>query len=132
MRLILITLLTVTAAAGCAKSAGFTDAKTEAAALRRGFESIAPLEIADKAKALEPFAEKRAPALVAALEKITPPTQKAGCHADALAGARRASGAMRDLLKVYRDNTLDLAIASARNVDEGLTQLESALDLCSR
>ena len=133
MRVLAITML-LGLAGGCAKSASFPDASKEAAALRQCFESVAPGDVPEKIKVLAPCAEKSGPALVARLEALDPAADKVDCHADALAGARRAVGAMQDLLKVYHRNTDTgtRAIASARNIDEGLTQLESALAVCAR
>jgi hypothetical protein len=95
---------------------------------------VSKLEIAEKADVLAPCAEKSGPALIAQLEWIEPKPPQAECHADALAGARRAVGAMQDLLKVYRrtkgNDAGPRALASARNVDEGLTQLQHALHIC--
>jgi hypothetical protein len=133
MRVLAITML-LGLAGGCAKSASFPDAARDAAGVRLCFESLAPVEIPEKAKLLAPCAEKSGPALVARLEAMDPPGDKVDCHADALAGARRAVGAMQDLLKVYRRNTDTgtRAVASARNIDEGLTQLEGALAACTK
>ena len=133
MRVLALTML-LGVVAGCAKGASFGDAKNDAAALRRCFESLAPGEIPEKAKLLAPSAEKSGPALVSRLEAIEPAADKVDCHADALAGARRAVGAMQDLLKVYRRNTDTgtRAVASARNIDQGLTQLEDALAACTK
>jgi hypothetical protein len=129
-------LALVAALPACSKSSSFPDATRDAAALRAGFISIAPLAVAEKAKVLAPLAEKDAPALVTRLEAMTPPPSLAECHADSLAGARRAAGAMKDLLLVYRQTQNDdagpRAIASARNIDEGLTQLEAALAACGK
>jgi hypothetical protein len=134
--LVAASLALVTLLPACSKSASFPDATRDAAALRAGFISIAPLDIAEKAKVLAPFADKDAPSLVARLEAMTPSPAQAACHADSLSGARRVAGAMKDLLKVYRGtNGADAgprAIASARNIDEGLTQLEDALHACSK
>lgn len=134
MRLLALSLRLAAAAAlpACAKSSSFADAAKEAAALRQCFVAVAPVDIPDKARLLAPCAEKSGPALVARLEALEPAADQVDCHADALAGARRAVGAMQDLLKVYRRNTDTgtRAIASARNIDQGLSQLESALAVC--
>jgi hypothetical protein len=131
MRLILVPALVVLAA-GCSSAAKMPDAAKATAALRQCFESVAPVEVPEKARLLAPCAEQSGPALIAALEKGQPTPRQADCHADALAGARRAVGAMQDLLKIYRRGPESgaRAIASARNIDQGLTQLEDALKIC--
>ncbi len=129
MRLILVTSMLL---AGCSGAANMPDAGKSAAALRHCFESVAPVDVPEKAKLLAPCAEESGPALIAALEKGHPTERQADCHADALAGARRAVGAMQDLLKIYRRGPDQgyRAIPSARNIDQGLTQLEDALKIC--
>ena len=110
------------------------DSRQATAALRQCFVSIAPLDVPEKAKVLAPCAEKDGPALIAALEQAEPTPPQVDCHADALAGARRAVGAMQDLLKVYRRNsdTGTRAVACARNIDQGLTLLEDAVARCTK
>ena len=101
MRLILVTSIVVLAA-GCSSATNLPDAAKATAALRQCFESVAPVDVPDKARLLAPCAEQSGPALIAALEKGQPTPRQFDCHADALAGARRAVGAMQDLLKIYR------------------------------
>ena len=135
MRLTLCALsLALVTLPACAKTAAFPDAARQTAALRACFVSIAPVDVPEKARLLAPCADKDGPALIAALEAMDPPAGKVDCHADALAGARRAVGAMQDLLKVYRRNSDrgTRAVASARNIDQGLTQLEDALAACTK
>jgi hypothetical protein len=132
MRLSLVAAaVAAVALAGCTNTV--SDARQTTAALRQCFVSVAPLEVPEKAKVLAPCAEKEGPALIATLEKAEPTPAQVDCHADALAGARRAVGAMQDLLKIYRRNsdTGTRAIASARNIDQGLTQLENAVAACT-
>jgi hypothetical protein len=133
MRLSMVALaLAAVALPACTNSVA--DSRQATTALRQCFVSIAPVDVPEKAKLLAPCAEKSGPALIATLEKAEPTPAQAECHADALAGARRAVGAMQDLLKVYRDKR-DLgarAIASARNIDQGLTQLEDAVARCTK
>ena len=71
------------------------DSRQATAALRQCFVSIAPLDVPEKAKVLAPCAEKDGPALIAALEQAEPTPPQVDCHADALAGARRAVGTIR-------------------------------------
>lgn len=132
MRWILLT--TMVALGGCTSAANMPDAARATAALRQCFVSIAPVDVPEKAKILAPCAEKSGPALIAALEKGRPTERQADCHADALAGARRAVGAMQDLLKIYRSGPDQgfRAIPSARNIDQGLTQLEDAIKICTQ
>ncbi len=131
---VLVIAAAIAALPGCARTASFPEAGKDAAALRQCFVSLAPVDVPEKAKLLAPCAEKDGPALVARLQALEPRPDQVDCHADALAGARRAVGAMQDLLKVYRRNTDTgtRAIASARNIDEGLTQLEGALATCTK
>ncbi|HEX8952661.1 MAG TPA: hypothetical protein VF945_12485 [Polyangia bacterium] len=126
--------LALAALPACSSTTSMPDVRTATAALRQCFVSIAPLEVPGKAKVLAPCAEKDGPALIAALEKGEPTPPQVDCHADALAGARRAVGAMQDLLKIYRRNTDTgtRAVAAARNVDQGLTLLESAVADCTK
>ncbi len=134
MRLsVVIVPLALVALSACSRSASFPEAAKDAAALRQCFVSLAPVDVPEKARLLAPCAEKDGPALVARLEALEPAADKVDCHADALAGARRAVGALQDMLKVYRRNTDrgTRAVASARNIDEGLTQLEGALAACT-
>jgi len=119
-------------AVGCSSTAAFPDAQNEAASLRVCFRSIAPLPVADKGKKLAPCAEQGGPKLIAHLEALTPSDRQAECHADALAGARQAVGAMQDLVKIYHRAGDDyMGVAAARSVDRGLTTLEQALALCA-
>lgn len=131
LSLVGVTLAAVTLC-GCTNTV--SDSRQATAALRQCFVSIAPLDIPEKAKVLAPCAEKDGPALIATLERAEPTPPQVDCHADALAGARRAVGAMQDLLKVYRRNTDTgtRAVASARNIDQGLTQLEEAVAACTK
>ena len=135
MRMYVIAVtVALTTLPACSRSASVPDVRKEAAALRQCFVSIAPFDVPEKAKLLAPCAEKDGPALIAALEKGEPTPAQVDCHADALAGARRAVGAMQDMLKVYRRNTDTgmRAVAAARNVDQGLTQLEDAIAACTK
>jgi hypothetical protein len=135
MRSSLIVALALVTLPACSTSSSVPDARKAAAALRQCFESIAPVDVPEKAKLLAPCAEKDGPALIASLEKATPTAPQVDCHADGLAGARRAVGAMQDMLKVYRRNADDTgrrAVAAARNVDQGLTQLEAAIADCTK
>ena len=112
--------LAAVALAGCTNTVA--DSRQATAALRQCFVSIAPVDVPEKAKVLAPCAEKVGPALIATLEKAEPTQPQVDCHADALAGARRAVGAMQDLLKIYRRNgrtRLRAPSPSARNIDRG-------------
>jgi hypothetical protein len=134
MRMSLVGVPIAVLALSACTSTESSDPTRVAVDLRRCFEAVSTIEIEEKAKVLAPCAEKTGPALIAQLEWIEPKPQQANCHADALAGARRAVGAMQDLLTVYRhtkgNDAGPRAIASARNIDEGLTQLQHALAIC--
>ncbi|HEY2748134.1 MAG TPA: hypothetical protein VGL86_26100 [Polyangia bacterium] len=134
MRMSLVALPLALVALPACTSTMSSDPTHVAVELRHCFEAVAPLDVADKAKVLAPCAEEKGPALIAQLESVEPRAPQADCHADALAGARRAVGAMQDLLKVYRrakgNDAGPRAIASARNIDQGLTQLQDALRIC--
>ena len=136
MRMSLVTVSLALAALPACTSTMSSEPTRAVVELRHCFEAVAPLDVGEKAKVLAPCAEEKGPALLAQLESIEPKPAQAECHADALAGARRAVGAMQDLLKVYRRakgaDAGPRAIASARNVDEGLTQLQRALAVCSQ
>ena len=129
MRTLLLGLLFATA---CSGTSAFPDAQNEAAGLRACFQSIPPLPVADKGKKLAPCAEQDGPKLIAHLEALVPSDRQAECHADALAGARQAVGAMQDLIRIYHRAGGDyMGVAAARNVDNGLTTLQRALAACA-
>jgi hypothetical protein len=104
--------------------------------VRDGFIGIAPLEVWHKAAKLESV-ERGDADVIARLEAVTPTEAHARCHADALDGARRADAAMKDMLRLYRAGEKAEAFgaritAAARNADNGLSALESALATCAR
>jgi hypothetical protein len=124
---------------GCAKTVGFADdvgeAWKEAAALRKGFNEIAPLEPADKGPALRRTIDQSGKPLLARLARLTPTPAQADCAADALGGARRSVGAMEDMVKLYDAGKLDelfgaRIVAAARNADQGLSTVEDQLRGC--
>jgi hypothetical protein len=110
-----------------------TELQQQTRKVRSGFFAIAPLDPAKKGPALAPYADEAAK-LVARLEALTPPASLAGCHSDALDGARRATASLNDMLRLYRiqaETEIGPRVTSAaRHVDNGLSELETALVQC--
>jgi len=140
-RLTIVTLLTLAAMplAGATPpsfSDAIADATQRTAEVRNGFIGISTLEVWHKAVKLESV-ERADADVIMRLEALTPTAVHARCHADALDGARRAAAAMKDMLRLYRQGEHAEAFAArvtaaARNADNGLGALESALGACAK